>query len=373
MNTPTPSTVVSLSQWQIKQAAVLYHFASLDYLKGLHRMVSSLVDGVVDPLLALAKEQNRDAFLKDPRWGSRNTNENWSNNAWPFLRDLQRSLSRDIADRAFETYRITDTNNCFRGIDEYSMQWATADEEQRFTDLARIISDYALYIDQTLDDYHTSLWSDYGFANIFREFGSKHPRVPNLRVRTDVSAESGKTPRRTGVYVAQDDPLAGLQFGWTGNGGGKLRPAKTFSAIGLDALQKLGRGNLWLDDEKMFNFAMQSPQRASFEPTIYMLGKEHRNYAAGAVAEEAFVDRPCMWYFVEIVNGEFQDFEGSADVTAPIEVSARISGGDACISEGFYSTPARSHSRRRFAAGEIMPNYESHYDRTIWQWDINQK
>jgi hypothetical protein len=373
MSTPTPSAVVRLSQWQIKQAAVLYHFASLDYLKGLHRMVSSLIDGVVDPLLALAKEQGRDTLLKDPRWGLRNTNENWSNNAWPFLKDLQRSLAKDIADRAFETYRITDTNNCFRGIEEYSMAWATADEELKFTDLVRIISDYALYIDQTLDDYHTSLWSDYGFANIYKEFSSKHPQIPKFIVRTDVSAESGKPLSRTGVYVAQDDPLASLQFGWTGNGGGRLRPAKTFSAIGLDALQKIGRDDLWLDDEKMFRFAMESPHRAAFEPTIYMLGKEHRNYAAGAVADEAFVDRPCMWYFVEIVNGEFQNFEGSTDEAATISASVRILGGDVCTGEGFYFTPARLNSRRRFAAGEIMPDYESNYGKTIWQLDNNQE
>ncbi|MDB5755614.1 MAG: hypothetical protein JWR56_2042, partial [Massilia sp.] len=48
-----------------------------------------------------------------------------------------------------------------------------------------------------------------------------------------------------------------------------------------------------LDDQKMFDFAMRSPQVELFRPTIYMLGKEHRNFAAGAVADEAFVDTPC--------------------------------------------------------------------------------
>lgn len=372
MNTVMPSTAIILDDWQKKQAAILYEFSSLGYLRGLHRLVSDLIDGVVDPLLALAKDQGRDAFLKDPRWGNRNTTENWSNNAWPFLKDFQRSVIKDIADRSFEIYRITDANNCFRGISEYSMQWATIDEEQRFNDLVRVISDYARNIDQTLDDYHHSLWSDYGFAHAYKELGAKHPKIPKFRVRTDITAESGKTPCRTGVYVAQDDPLASLQFAWTGKGGGKLRPAKTFSDIGLAALQKVGREALWLDDQKMFEFAMQSPNVALFKPTIYLLGKEHRDFAAGAVADEAFVNQTCKWYFVEIINGEFEDFENTARLVAPATAPVRISGGEACVRGGFYFTPARVDSRRRFSVGEIVPEYESQYGRTIWQWDASQ-
>lgn len=331
MNTPLAPAIFTLNSWQKKQAAMLYHFASLDYLKGLHRMVSDLMNGVVNPLLVLAQGQNRDAFLVDPRWGSRNTTENWSNNAWPFLRDFQCSLAKDIAGRAFEQYGITDTNNCFRGMSEYSMQWATVEEEQRFIGMVRIISDYANNIDQTLDDYHHSRWNDYDFAHSYKEFGSQHPQIPKFRVRADIAGESGRTTVRTGVYVAQDDPLAALQFAWIGNGGGKLRPAKTFNDIGLAALKQVGREDLWLDDQKMFDVAMQSPHQALFKPTIYMLGNEHRNFAAGAVEEEAFVDRPCKWYFVEIINGEFEDFEKIACSPVPSEAAARIVGGDACV------------------------------------------
>jgi hypothetical protein len=49
-----PDQPFTLSLWHRKQAAMLYHFASLDHLKGLHRMVNQLIDGVVDPLLDLA-------------------------------------------------------------------------------------------------------------------------------------------------------------------------------------------------------------------------------------------------------------------------------------------------------------------------------
>jgi hypothetical protein len=309
------TSITTLSSWQKAQAALLYHFASLDYLKELHRMVSNLMDGVVDPLLTLSKSQNRDSALKDPRWGTRNTTENWSNNAWPFLRDFQVSLAKDIAARAFERYEITDANNCFRGISEYSMLWATVEEEERFNDLVKKISDYAINIDQTLDDYHHSRWSDYGFAYSYSEFAAENPKLPKFRVRRDLIGESGKKPTRTGVYVAQEDPYAALQFAWTGGPGGKLRPAKTLNDIGLAALKEVGRKDLWLDDEKMFDFAMRSPQVALFKPTIYMRGTEHRDFAAGAVAGEAFSDQPRKWYFVEMINGEFKDIFDEEDLS----------------------------------------------------------
>lgn len=373
MNILDPSSSFILTQRQKKQTAILYHFSSIEYLKGLHRLVADLINGTVEPLLALAKDENRDLFLKDPQWGARNTTENWANNAWPFLKDFQQSIVKDIADRAFEIYRVTDTNNCFRGLSEYSMQWATPDEEENFNKAVRVISDYSNYIDMTLDAYHNSRWTDFDFSQLFNDFGLDHPQIAKFRVRTDVEAQSGRPPPRTGVYVAQDDPLAALQFGWTGDGRGKLRPSKTFGDIGLAALQAVGRDPLWLDDEKMFQFAIHSPQHAIFTPTIYMLGKEHRDYAASAVAEEAFVNRPCKWFFVEIINGEFEDFDAKEGTDHNPETFKRVVGGTICPTRGFYFTPARPDSRKFLEVGETAPEYESQYGSTIWQWDPAQE
>jgi hypothetical protein len=372
MSSFQPSSVPTLNSWQKVQAAMLYHFASLEYLKALHRMVSNLIDGAVEPLVALSKSQNRDAVLNDPRWGTRNTTHNWCNNAWPFLRDLQLKLAKDVAGRAIERYSITDTNYCFRGMSEYSMQWASEEEEAVFQRLERMICEHACPIDLTLDDYDNSRWSDDSFALRFQEFASEHPQIPKFRVRTDLVGTSGKVPNRTGVYVAQDDPNASLQFAWIGNGGGKLRPANTFSEIGLDALKKVGRKDLWLDDQKMFDFAMQSPHAATFRPTIFMLGKENRECAALAVGYEAFVDRPCEWYFVEIVNGEFEDIEDPATDSPQGRTTERLCAGDICRQTGFYFTPAFSGSRRRLVSGEPAPELKSQYGQTIWQWDEQQ-
>jgi hypothetical protein len=100
---------IQLTSWQKKQAALLYHFASLDYLKGLQEGIRDLVK-IVDPTLDLAKAQGRDTFLVDKQWGNRNTSENWANNAWPFLKDFQLSIAKHIANRALEIYSITGAN-----------------------------------------------------------------------------------------------------------------------------------------------------------------------------------------------------------------------------------------------------------------------
>src|SRR5438874_229187 len=104
MNTPTSASQrhFPLTSWHKAQAAMLYHYSSLDYLKGLHRLVSSLMDGVIDPLIELAKTQGRDAVLANARWGNRDTVQNWANNAWPFLSDFRQSLTEDIALRTTE-------------------------------------------------------------------------------------------------------------------------------------------------------------------------------------------------------------------------------------------------------------------------------
>lgn len=361
-----------LSAWHKRQAAMLYHFASFDYLKGLHSLVSRAIVDEVEPLLSLAKTEGRDAYLTDPVWGHRDTSENWANNAWPFWKDLQSSLAKDISMRAFERYGKTAVYDCFRGLQEYSLQWTTPEEERRLENTIRTISKYANKIDETLDDYHDSRWTDADFATAFTEFASEHSSIPSFRIRSDVTAESGKAPSRTGVYVAQDDANAALQFAWTGNGGGKLRPAKTFNEIGLAALQAVGREDLWINDQKMFEFATAGKYDALFHPTIYMLGQEHRDFASMAVANEAFIDHPCKWYFVEIVNGEFESLtQHSIPVPAP-QIVDRVRAGQICRRSGFYFTPAQPGSRQFFAVGTKVPDYQAQYGQTIWQWDPQQ-
>jgi hypothetical protein len=361
-----------LTSWQKRQAATLYEFASVDHLKSYHRIVTALLDGVIDPLIETALSQNRDRFMTDARWGDRDTVANWSRHAWPFLKDLQTSLARDIVGRAFERYDITATNECLRGVEEFSMNWTTPDEEQVVQAAIRKVSDYASTIDYTLENYFGSGWNDYSLFLTFRQFCLQHPRIPKFRIRSDQTAAFGKMPPRTGVYIAQDDPNASLQFAWTGNSKGKLRKSNTFNEIGIAALEFVGRDGLWSNDSKMFDFAVKSTFKHLFSSTIFRHGEAYPEIAACAVAGEAFTERPCEWYFVELIEGEWEPVGPEPAHGQERETVLRVPGGGTCGQAGYYFTPAVPGSRRFFALGETTPDLQTQYGKTIWQWDIVQ-
>lgn len=360
-----------LTLWQKKQASLLYHFASLDYLKGLQQRVHDLVR-YIDATLDRATAEQRDTFLVDKQWGNRNTATNWANNAWPYLADLQLDLAKDIANRAFEIYSVTGTNNCGRGMSEYSMQWTTPAEQEKFDAMFGSLSVYAMYIDDTMKkNEHVSRWDDFSFALAWQEFKAGFRRLPKFNVRQDVEGETDKVPGRTGVYVPQDDPHGALQFAWTGGDGGRLSECPTFTQIGLDALNAVGRRELWLNDQKMYDFATTAKYVKLFREKLTFNSSPKINLAASAVGDEAFTSRPCKWYYVEVVNGEFEDIDDSL-IPGAIDRRVRVEGGHFCPEPGYYFTPARQDSRRYFKQGEIMPDVGNAVWKTIWQWDQHQ-
>lgn len=353
---------------------MLLHYSSLDYLKNLHQLVSQLVNGVVDPLLDLAKQQGRDSVLVNARWGTRDTAGNWSNNAWPILKELQQSLAKQIALRSFDRYDITYVNESLRGVDQFSMQWATDLEEEQYEAFAQLLSTYSQRIDATLDPRENSRWDDHDFAYDFASFVTECPRIPKFRVRTDIAFPTGTIPPRTGVYVSQTDPNAALQFAWTGSEGCRLRNARTFNEIGLAALKQVGRSDLWFNQDKMFKFATSPPYAALFHDELYFGSEVFEDLAPSAVARAGIINQPSSWYFVEVVEDDFEDSEIVWPDQSPASTGvARVAGGEVCTTSGYYFSPSRLASRRHFAAGEIMPKFDSHYGLTIWQWDTNQR
>jgi hypothetical protein len=367
-NTNTPN----MTSWQAIQAAMLYQFASTDYLKNLHTIVTSLIDGVVDPLLELAKVQGRDLVIENDRWGKRDTSENWANNAWPHLKDLQLSLARDIARRAFGEYEKTAVNECLRAAEQFSMLWATDDEEDRYRAAVQLINHHAGRIDKTLAT-RANEWNDFRFMTTYPAFRREFQLVPVVQIRTDISGVTGQVPPRTGVYICASDLYATLQFAWAGRQGCPLRKANTFNDIGLAALAYVGRADLWTNHQKMYQFVKQPSLIGQFRKSISSSGTEYPDLAASAVARSAFEEGPLStWYFVEIVpnkshSSDIDWNEGNASTTP-----ARVLGGDVCTTGGYYFSPARVDSRRYFSAGEKMPIFTSDYGATIWQWDSNQ-
>ena len=58
-----------------------------------------------------------------------------------------------------------------------------------------------------------------------------------------------------------------------------------------------------------------------------------------------------------------------SETDASADSSLRCEAGQPCPRAGYWFTPAQTGSRRRFRQGETMPDLQSAWGATIWQWD----
>lgn len=360
-----------MSNWRKKQATLIYYFSSMDYLLGLQKRLLSL-RGFSENLINVSQAKGRDRIIKKTsRWGRSDTTENWINNSWRFLADFQLAIARDITDRAAQIYHVTGTYQCGRGMAEYSTQWMAADEQKRFDKMFAELSKYAGNIDDTMHkSYHVSRWDDFGLAMAWQEHKQNFPMLPMLKVHTDIVAEHGRLPSKTGVYVSADDPDAALQFAWTGSIHGKLLECTTFNSLGKAALRKVGRTKLWLDGQAMLNFVIENKTDPGLQSDSFFEDAFEPDLAPSFVACNAFTSHPSRWYYVELIPDEFEPVEAEPEHSS-VEI-LRFEAGSFCQKAGMYVTPAQFGSQRKFELGEIFPESNSQYGKTIWQWDGTQ-
>ncbi len=352
-----------LSLWQKRQAAMLYYYSSQSYLDALLPKIEELI---VMAEMLLERRSILDPLMVSERWGVRDTAANWSTGGFPALIEYRESTMWHMAKRADQCYGITGTNQCAHMLGELSMQWATAEQENEFRKRAEQVFRYGYDIDGVMQ----RSWNDAVFWFAWQEVKEHFPQLPKFKVHLDIEGETGKVPVRTGVYIPQDDPNGALQFGWIGGGEGFFKPleeCQTFNEIGLEALSSVGRAKLWVDASAMLNFVRQ-PRHAnvfpySEDPAYYQLGNK------------IFTERPCKWYFVELLEGEFEDSDPDAMADAPgsePQHPPRKASGEPCPHAGWWFSPAREGSRQYFRDGAIFPKLEGDYGYTFWLWSPDQ-
>jgi hypothetical protein len=364
-----------LNLQQKRQATLLYHWMSLDYLKGLKDLIDALIKGA-DVNIELAKRQGRDALLTNERWGVRDTSANWSTHVYPALEDFRKATIKDIALRATESYEFTGANQCGRMIDEFSSMWMTPEEEEAFKKQWDKVYSYASEIDSSAGAGGSRNRTERVMRSLWGEYAHLFPRLPKYRVRTDVEGESKRRPPRTGVYVPQDDVYGAMQFAWTGNEDGILGEVQTLNDLGLEVARALGREAMWTPSAAHLSIATSPRYVDLYRSTAIRMTDDLMtdiNQAMTFVAREGFVKRPCKWYFVERVEGEFDDDEGRPESQAAgSSASLRAMAGETCPREGWWVAVVKADSRRHFKAGEVMPDLKSDAGVTIWQWDTKQ-
>ncbi|MBA4054798.1 MAG: hypothetical protein C0490_08810 [Marivirga sp.] len=362
-----------LTSGQKKQATLLYYFTSLNYLKELQEKIKSFRQ-LTEGTLEQSQKEGRDNYLHNARWGYRDTSENWANNSWSFIADFDLSISRHIADRAAEIYHVTGASHCGRGMAEYSLMWTTPNEQKEFQHKFAEISHHANYIDMTVDKSgDTSAWDDFEFTLTWESFSNLFERFPKFNVRTDLCVKTGDVPPRTGVYIAADDPLASLQFAWRGDLNGALLECSTFNKLGETALLEIGRQRLWKDGKAMQTFVSKRLSHPDFLNNPFFDGLPSEELAPSIVASCAFSSHPSKWYFVEIIEGEWDPIDKETETDSMILEEHSFRGNMLCTQNGFYFTPAKAGSRQFFSVGQIFPEIGSSYGETIWQWDQTQE
>ena len=371
------STEPILTPWRKRQVAMLYRYASMEYLRPLHGMVSRLI-ALADGSLDQAKAEGRDTYLTDPRWGVRDTAANWSTHAYPFLLSFRENVAYLIAARASEVYGPSGTHQCAMALGEFSMNWSTLEEEERFDEMFREIGRYSYPMDRTMNRSWGGNWDDHSLALQWKKAGPAFGPLPVLRVRTDIVGETRKRPPRTGVYIPADDSFGTPEFAWTGlkpmtvNGvttleaTGCLSEGKTFNDLGKFALETVGRDALWLDDDAMFAFATRSAAAKELRDKVYVDGEARPEMAALAVSNAGIVRRPCEWHYVELIEGEFEA------APPPVDPRLRAEPGDTVPRSGWWHTLAIKGDQgfRYFEQGSRFPETKyTDWGSVIWSFD----
>jgi hypothetical protein len=293
----------TLSPQQIRQAALLYHFSSIEFLDTIISRVRALA-AFTDRTLDYAIRVERDKAIRAHDWAEAHLAANWWTYAHPMLNDCLSALVDQKRLRASEWYDIAGVRSALTGMSHFSMNWTLPEEEQTFRKLSNEARGIAAKLDTTV--MHS--WTDLRMASVWEQYQHQFPKPPKFRVRTDVDGESGKRPVRTGVYMPQDDPIGTLQFSWIGNSRGVLGQCETLSTLALEYMATVGRDKLWRAPSE----ALRIPER--FEPTDEYFDDWCRTAKRmrfpdeiSARNERACSNRPCKWYFVERIADEFED------------------------------------------------------------------
>jgi hypothetical protein len=297
---------VALSPTRRRQAALLYHYASPHYLEPLLPRIDQL-------MVAIDRAQQAGAGRVAPSTARtpRQTAAEWRQQGRQALLEFRGHVARQMSLRAIDVYGASGIDECWHGLGQHWLGWTAPDDEARFKAMFDELSRYCLPMDLTLDR-HTA-WNDADLALAWRKASRYLKRIPSFELHSEWSADSGQRPPRTGVYAAKDDPHAALQFAWAGDDHGHLLDSSTFNAIGLEALQVIGRDALWLDDDKMCAFIAQSRHQAALKDDSFFDFPVGARFAGGLVARNAFVTRPCRWQYVALIDDQYEVLDPTTD------------------------------------------------------------
>lgn len=328
-----------------RQATLIYHFMSLDYLQGL----LTRIDGLL---------------------------QYWNDSD---IRDYREWVAQSIAARSRHVFKSVNGDNCAHWLGEAlggnpSYRDKHATHHKRFEEITGYARKLGGVVDRAWVCNDLSLWDDW------RHYRILFPRLPTFQVRTDIVGRSGEVPPRTGIYVPAHDPHAALQFAWTGESWGGLGDCCTFNDVGLSVLATLGRERMYGDKDALLAFLggmwKQLPKDEWWSKNAHcengVVSTGGRLISSDELARDfLFTRKPCDWYLVEPLAGEIE----ASGAPVPTDTPEPREPYDVCAVTGWWSAPAKPYSRRHFQRGDVLPWIEdvTRADGAQWRWDDDQQ
>ncbi|SFR79359.1 hypothetical protein SAMN04487782_0436 [Stenotrophomonas maltophilia] len=278
----------------------------MEYLKALLPQIDSLL-ALTDQMLDERSHLDT-AGRALAGWSSQDTASHFSTYAYPALMEFRECVVEDIALRSIERYRGAGEHQCARMLEEYAYQmaWATPEQEKLFRETTERVFSYARELSGLVA--RPPIANDFSFWLLWNKGLIDSHRIPKFRVRTDFVVRTHQVPPRTGIYIAKGDPMASLQFAWTG-GYGELCPAMVLNDVGRAVLSQIGRERMREDTDAFYRFL---DANRHLDPYGWSdVQADLVKVAPSVIAGSAFDQQDCEWYFVEPIADEFEDIDGS--------------------------------------------------------------
>jgi len=175
------------------------------------------------------------------------------------------------------------------------------------------------------------------------QLASPPETFPAHPVDRSIQAKPGDRCPRSGVWVPAQ---------WADEGAGDFSLAFCIEGRAMQPAYRItGREveDIWVDYDRKLGIEHEATDPTELTGTLRTLAVD------------------TTWYFVhkpETGAGERR--------TSETLLRLRCEANKPCPREGYWFTPAKQNSRRFFKHGELMPEFNTDYGMTIWQWDESQ-
>lgn len=208
----------------------------------------------------------------------------------------------------------------FKGQMEFWSGWMSTVDENYYGELLN----RSVMLADNICRTETAGWNPQSLANYCDQWGPLDPpaRWPDYKINVSVSVVSGDKLERSGIYVPDLE-----------------NSCAEFLSTDYDE-------------------APAAKVLVRMEPVLDPTTGEKYD------EQRIFEETRCTWYLVER-DAEAQAYSTESNIRS--SETTRLVAGEICPETAFYFTPAKPDSPKLFKQGDVLPDLESEYGRTIWQ------